>query len=73
MSQGSVVGPLLFLLYTPELFPFLENMLIGYAYGSTLSSIVPSPGVRITVTESLNMTSARLESGVNFWDEIECK
>ena len=53
MRQSSVLGPLLFLLYTWELFSFLENKLIRYADGSTLMAVVPSPGVRVTVTESL--------------------
>ena len=47
--QGSVLGPLLFLLYISELFSILKNKLIGYADASTLMAIVPSPGVRVTV------------------------
>ena len=35
MPQGSVLGPLLFLLYTSELFSILENKLIGYADDSS--------------------------------------
>ena len=50
----SVLGPLLFLLYTLELFSILENKLIGYADDSTLMAVVPSPGARVTVAESLN-------------------
>ena len=52
-SQGSVLGPLLFPLYTSELFRILENKLIGYADHSTLMADVPSPaGVRVKVAES---------------------
>ena len=53
MPQGSVLGPLLFLLYTSELFSILENKLIGYAADSTLKAVVPSPGVKIAVSKSL--------------------
>ena len=31
----------------------LENTLIGYADNSSLISVVPSPGIRVTVAESL--------------------
>ena len=34
-------------------FYILENTLIGYADNSTLTAVVPSPGVRVTVAESL--------------------
>ena len=50
--QGSVLGPLLFIQYTLELFSILENKLIGYADDSTLMALVPSPGDRVTVAES---------------------
>ena len=53
VRQGSVLGPLLFLLYTSELFSILENKLIGYADDSTLMAVVSSPDVRVAVAESL--------------------
>ena len=53
MPQVSVLGPLLFLLYTSDLFYILENKLIGYADDSILVAVVPSPGVRVAVAESL--------------------
>ena len=36
VPQGSVLGSLVFLLYTSELFSILENKLFGYAEDSTL-------------------------------------
>ena len=60
IPQGSVLGPLLFPLYTSELFSILENKLIGYADDSTLIAVVPSTGVRITAAESLSRDLANV-------------
>ena len=54
VPHGSVLGPLLILLYTSELFSVLENKLIGYADDSTLIAVVPSPWLRVAVAESLS-------------------
>ena len=53
VPQGSVLGPLLFLLYNLEVFSILENKLIGYAEDFTLMAVVPSTVVRVAVAESL--------------------
>ena len=66
VPQGSVWGPVLFLLYTSELFFILEKKLIGYADDSTLMAVVPSPGIRVTVAKSLIRDLGRLVSGVTF-------
>ena len=52
VPQGSVLGPLLSLLYTSVLFSILENKLIGYADYSTLMAVVPSPGVTVTCSHA---------------------
>ena len=54
VPQDSVLGLLLFLPYTSEHFSILENKLIGYADDSTLIAVVPSPGLRVGVAESLS-------------------
>ena len=66
VPQGSVLGPLLFLLYTSELYSILENKLIGYADDSTLIAVVPSQGLRVAVAESMSRDLVRLVSGVTF-------
>ena len=65
VPQGSVLGPLLFLLYTSELFSILENKLIGYADDSTL--IVPSSGVKVTVAESLSRDLLKVSEWSDLW------
>ena len=67
MQQGIVLGPLLFLLCTSELFSILENKLIGYTDDSTLMAVVSSPGVRVTVAESLIRDLGRLSEWCDPW------
>ena len=67
MPQGSVWGPLLFLLYTSELFSILENKLIGYADDSTLMAVVPSPGVRVAVAETVIRDLGRVSEWCDLW------
>ena len=67
VPQGSVLGSLLFLLYTSELFSILENMLNGYADDSTLMAAVPSLGVRVTVAESLIRDLGRVSEWCDLW------
>ena len=67
VPQGSVLGPLLFFLYTSGLFSILENKLIGYADDSTLMAVVPSPGFRVTVAESLNPDLVRVNAWCDLW------
>ena len=61
------MGPLLFLLYTSELYSILENKPIGYADDSTLMAAVPSPGVRVTVAESLIRDLGRVSEWCDLW------
>ena len=49
------------------LFSILENKLIGYADDSTLMSVVPSPGIRVTVAESLICDLLRVSEWCDLW------
>ena len=74
VPQGSVWGPLLFVLYTVELFSILENKLIGYADDSTLMAVVPYPALRVAVAESLIRDLGRVSEWCDLWgDETECE
>ena len=67
VPQESVLGPLLFLLHTAELFSVVENKLYGYADDSTLVAVVPSSGQRVAVSESMNRNLNRVSVWCNLW------
>ena len=48
-------------------FSVLENKLISYADDSTLIAVMPSPGVRGTVAESLNRDLGRISELCDPW------
>ena len=45
----------------------MENKLIGYADDSTLISVVPYPGVRVAVAESLIRDPGRVSEWRDLW------
>ena len=45
----------------------MENKLIGYADDSTLKAVVPSPGVRGAVAESLILDLGRVSEWCDLW------
>ena len=71
VQQGSVLGPFCYckkLVYTSvEIFSILEKKLIGYADDSTLMAVVSSPGIRVTVAESLIRDLGRVSEWCDLW------
>ena len=53
MPQVSVLGPLLFILYTSDLFELVEHILFAYADDSTLQAVVHKTADRPAVGASL--------------------
>ena len=59
--QGSVLGCLLFILYTSEMFELVKNRLYAYADDSTLLAVVRKPADRHAVAASRNRDLARIQ------------
>ena len=60
VSQGSVLGLQLIVLYAMELFSIVENRLYSCAGYSTLVAVVPFPTERGAVRESTNRNLNRV-------------
>ena len=67
VPQGSVFGPLLFILYTSEMFDLVENRLFAYADDSTLLAVIRKPSNRPTVAASVNRDLARNHQWCGRW------
>ena len=67
VPQGSVLGPLLFLLYIADLPRLLQNELVGYADDSTLLCRIPHPRDRSSVAASLNDDLAVISDWCSRW------
>ena len=62
VRQGKVLGPILFILYTSEMFQLVENRLYAYAHDSILLA-VRKPADRPAVVASLNKHLAKIQEG----------
>ena len=65
--QGSVLGPLLFMLYSSEMFELVVNRLFAYADDSTLLAVLRKPEDRSAIDASLNRGLARIQKWCNHW------
>ena len=61
------MAQLVYIVYTLELFSILENKLIGHADDSTLLAVVPSPGIKVTVAESLSRDLVKVSEWCHIW------
>ena len=61
VPQGIVLCPLLFILYTCEMYELVANRLYAYADDSTLLAVVRKPADRPVVDASLNRDLTRVQ------------
>ena len=67
VSQHSVLGPLLFVLYTFELFHIVGNHMVGYADDTTIYAVILRLLSRPQVMQSLNRDLVAIYSWCLLW------
>lgn len=67
VPQGSVLGPLFYIIFTADIGLGLENNIISYADDTTIFSSIPSPHHRDLIAASLNRDLARITSWCEQW------
>ena len=67
VPQGSVLGPLMFNIYTRDLSSIFENTFFAYADDSTLVAVIPSPMHRHAVAWSLIRDLVKLQAWCIAW------
>ena len=65
--QGSVLGPLFFIIYIVDKWNYLENKIISYADDTTLYAEVASLSDHIIVANSLNRELFKIQSWCSTW------
>ena len=68
-----MLGPLLFILYTSEMFELVGNRLFAYEYDSTLLAVVRKPAARPAAAASFNRDLAMIQFSlvlVQFYEQL---
>ena len=67
MPQISILGPLLFVLYTSQLFHIVNNHMVNHADDTAIYAFIPRPLSRHQVIESLNQDLVAIHSWCLKW------
>ena len=68
VPQGSVLGPLLFILYTSDMWNGISNKMLAFADDTSLYAHIPSPSLRQEVGDSLVEDLNKIQSWCTQWD-----